>query len=199
MPTVYSQGIHRSKRETLPTKLVLAHHMGRRTHPDASAFLGKLALAARGAEGKNGSEQKWQISTDGWNGYPDAIDWHLGGRVDYGQAIKTFGGTGLDNERRYSPPTIIGIEKIAVQGEPEEKRVCTSHAERTNLHVRMQMRRFTRLTNAFSRKRENLRAALALHFAAYNFTWMHSSLRMTPAMKAGIARRPWSVRDLLTA
>src|SRR5205085_10786203 len=76
--------------------------------------------------------------------------------------------------------------------------VCTSHVERTNLHIRMQMRRFTRLTNAFSLKRENLRAALALHFAAYNFTWMHSSIRMTPAMKAGIARKPWTMRDLLT-
>jgi hypothetical protein len=71
--------------------------------------------------------------------------------------------------------------------------------ERTNLHIRMQMRRFTRLTNAFSRKRDNLRTALALHFAAYNFTWMHSSIRCTPAMAAGIARKPWSVRDLLTA
>jgi hypothetical protein len=74
----------------------------------------------------------------------------------------------------------------------------TSHIERQNLHVRMQIGRFTRLTNGFSRKRENLRAALALHFAAYNFTWMHSAIRMTPAMKAGIAQKPWTVRDLLT-
>ena len=87
---------------------------------------------------------------------------------------------------------------MVISGAPAEERICTSHVERTNLHIRMSMR-FTRLTNAFSRKRDNLRAALALHFAAYNFTWMHSSIRMTPAMKAGIARKPWTVRDLLTA
>ncbi len=86
----------------------------------------------------------------------------------------------MDEERRYSPPCIISAEKIVVSGNPEEERICTSHVERQNLHMRMQMRRFTRLTNAFSRKRENLKAALALHFANYNFTWMHSSIRMTP-------------------
>lgn len=77
--------------------------------------------------------------------------------------------------------------------------VCTSHVERINLHVRMMTRRFTRLTNAFSKKREALRSAVALFVAAYNFTWMHSSIRCTPVMAAGIARKPWSVRDLLTA
>lgn len=82
---------------------------------------------------------------------------------------------------------------------PEEDRVCTSHVERQNLHMRMSLRRFTRLTNAFSRKRENLKAALALHFAAYNFCWMHSTIRMTPAVKAGLVRKPWAVRDLLAA
>lgn len=100
----------------------------------------------------------------------------------------------IDSERRYSPPAIISVEKIAISGNPDPAKVCTSHVERTNLHVRMQMQRFTCLTNAFSRKRDNLRAALALHFAAYN-----SSIRCTPAMAAGIVRKPWSVRDLLTA
>jgi hypothetical protein len=94
---------------------------------------------------------------------------------------------------------MISAEKVVISGSPKEERICTSHVERANLHVRMSMRRFTRLTNAFSRKRANLRAALALHFAAYNFTWMHSGIRMTPAMKAGIARKPWTVRDLLAA
>jgi hypothetical protein len=105
----------------------------------------------------------------------------------------------VNAERRYSPAQIISAEKVVVSGAPLEERICTSHVERTNLHIRMQMRRFTRLTNAFSRKRDNLRAALALHFAAYNFTWMHRSIRCTPAMAAGIARKPWTVRDLLTA
>jgi hypothetical protein len=130
-----------------------------------------------------------------------AVEQHLGGRVDYAQIVKVFGGTGLDSERRYSPPSIISAEKVVISGAPEEARVCTSHVERHNLHIRMQMRRFTRLTNAFSRKRENLRAALALHFAAYNFTWAHSGLKgCTPAMAAGINRKPWRRgADLLAA
>ncbi len=140
---------------------------------------------------------RFQISTDGFTGYPGAVEQHLGGRVDFGQLIKTYSAETVDSERRYSPARIISAEKVAVSGTPDEERICTSHVERTNLHIRMQMRRFTRLTNAFSRKRDNLRAALALHFAAYNFTWMHSGIRMTPAMKAGIARKPWSVRELL--
>jgi IS1 family transposase/transposase-like protein len=171
------------------SKLALAFHLGRRTSEDASFFAAKLAAATTG---------NFQLSTDGFNAYPAAIEEHLGGRVDYGQIVKTFGET-TDSEHRYSPPAIISAEKVVISGNPLEERICTSHVERTNLHIRMSMRRFTRLTNAFSRKRDNLRAALALHFAAYNFTWMHSSIRMTPAMKAGIARKPWTVRDLLTA
>jgi transposase-like protein/IS1 family transposase len=172
------------------SKLALAFHMGRRTSEDASIFTAKLAAATAG---------DFQLSTDGFNAYPAAVEEHLGGRVDYGQIVKVFGPETVDSERRYSPPAIISAEKIVISGAPEEERICTSHVERTNLHIRMQMRRFTRLTNAFSRKRDNLRAALALHFAAYNFTWMHRTIRCTPAMAAGIARAPWTVRDLLTA
>ena len=172
------------------SKLVLAHHMGRRTSEDASTFTAKLAAATSG---------EFQLSTDGYNGYPTAIEQHLGGRVDYGMLVKTYSSETVDAERRYSPAQIISAEKVVISGTPDEDRICTSHVERTNLHIRMSMRRFTRLTNAFSRKRDNLRAALSLHFAAYNFTWMHSSIRMTPAMKAGLARKPWTVRDLLTA
>jgi transposase-like protein/IS1 family transposase len=172
------------------SKLALAFHMGRRTSEDASIFTAKLAAATSG---------NFQLSTDGFNAYPAAVEEHLGGRVDYGQIVKVFGPETTDFERRYSPPAIISAEKIVISGAPEEERICTSHVERTNLHIRMSMRRFTRLTNAFSRKRDNLRAALALHFAAYNFTWMHRTIHCTPAMAAGIARAPWTVRDLLTA
>lgn len=172
------------------TKLALSFHLGRRTAEDASLFMAKTARATSG---------RFQLSTDGFNAYPVAVEEHLGGRVDYAQLVKVFGPETTDGERRYSPPAIISAEKVAISGTPEESRICTSHVERHNLHVRMQMRRFTRLTNAFSRKRENLRAALALHFAAYNFTWMHRGIRMTPAMAAGIARKPWAVRELLTA
>jgi transposase-like protein/IS1 family transposase len=172
------------------SKLALAHHVGRRTSEDASIFTAKLAAATSG---------EFQLSTDGFNGYPGAIEQHLGGRVDYGMLVKTYSSETVDAERRYSPAQIISAEKVVVSGAPKEERICTSHVEKTNLHIRMQMRRFTRLTNAFSRKRDNLRAALALHFAAYNLAWMHSSIRMTPAMKAGLVRKPWTVRDLLTA
>jgi IS1 family transposase/transposase-like protein len=172
------------------SKLALAFHMGRRTSEDASIFTAKLAAATSG---------NFQLSTDGFNAYPAAVEEHLGGRVDYGQIVKVFGPETTDSERRYSPPAIISAEKVVISGAPEEERICTSHVERTNLHIRMQMRRFTRLTNAFSRKRDNLRAALALHFAAYNVTWMHRTIRCTPAMAAGIARAPWTVRDLITA
>lgn len=180
-------------------KLALSWHMGRRTAADANLFMAKLAVAAKGPKNDAGERLSYQLTTDGLSVYPEAVATHLGGDVDYGMLIKTYSSETVDSERRYSPPRIIASEKIAVSGNPDPAKVCTSHVERTNLHVRMQMRRFTRLTNAFSRKRENLKAALALHFAAYNFTWMHSSIRMTPAMKAGIARAPWSVRDLLVA
>jgi transposase-like protein/IS1 family transposase len=172
------------------SKVILSWHLGRRTSEDASVFMAKTAAATSG---------NFQLSTDGFNGYPAAVEEHLGGRVDYAQTVKVFGPETTDGERRYSPPAIISAEKIAISGNPEEARVCTSHIERHNLHIRMQTRRLTRLTNAFSRKRENLRAALAVHFAAYNFTWMHSGIRCTPAMAAGIARKPWTVRDLLVA
>jgi IS1 family transposase len=172
------------------SKLALAFHLGRRTTEDASFFAAKLAAATTG---------RFQLSTDGFNAYPAAIEEHLGGRVDYGQIVKAYGPETTDSERRYSPPAIISAEKIVVSGTPAEDKICTSHVERTNLHIRMSMRRFTRLTNAFSKKRDNLRAALALHFAVYNFTWMHRTIRCTPAMAAGIARKPWTVRDLLTA
>ncbi|HSF42099.1 MAG TPA: IS1 family transposase [Thermoanaerobaculia bacterium] len=172
------------------TKLALGFHLGRRTSEDASIFMAKMDAATSG---------HFQISTDGFGGYPGAVEKHLGGRVDFGQLIKSYSSETMDSERRYSPARIISAEKVVVSGSPKEERICTSHIERANLHIRMQMRRFTRLTNAFSRKWDNLRAALALHFAAYNFTWMHRGIRMTPAMAAGIARKPWAVRDLLVA
>jgi transposase-like protein/IS1 family transposase len=180
------------------SKVALSWHLGRRTAADASLFMAKLSAAAKGPKGKAGERLSYQLTTDGFSAYPEAIAQHLGGDVDYAMLVKTYSSETVDSERRYSPPRIISAEKIAISGSPDPAKVCTSHVERTNLHVRMQMRRFTRLTNAFSRKRENLKAALALHFAAYNFTWMHSSIRMTPAMKAGIARAPWTVRELLT-
>jgi transposase-like protein/IS1 family transposase len=175
------------------SKLLLAQHVGRRTSQDANIFAAKLA-AAVSTEG-----DRPQVSTDGFEPYIGALERHFGGSIDYAMLIKSYSGEGLDSERRYSPPAIIATEKRVMWGAPDEAKICTSHIERVNLHVRMMSRRFTRLTNAFSKKRDALRSAVALFAASYNFTWMHSSIRMTPAMKAGIVRKPWTVRDLLTA
>ena len=102
-------------------------------------------------------------------------------------------------ERRYSPGQLTGVERTVIHGEPDQARICTSHVERKNLTIRMQLRRFTRLTKAFSKCWRNHKAALALFFAWYNWCWMHNSIRMTPAMKAGIASKPWSMRELVEA
>lgn len=173
------------------SKVLLAHHVGRRALPDAHMFAAKLSAAV-------GSD-KFQISTDGLDAYPPALESHFGGRIDYAQIIKTFSGEGLDSERRYSPPSIIATEKRVICGEPEAAKVCTSHVERLNLHVRMMSRRFTRLTTGFSKKREALKSAVAVFVASYNLCWRHSALRMSPAMHAGLTRKVWTVRDLLTA
>lgn len=171
------------------SKLILAHHTGRRTGLNADAFCEKVGRATAG---------RFQLTTDGWNGYPEAVSFHLGTRTDYATLVKEYG-TETQDERRYSPPRIIAAHKTPVHGFPVTERICTSHVERLNLDVRMKCRRFTRLTNAFSRKLQNHRAAVALTVAHYNLIKMHSSIRMTPAMKAGVANRPWSVADLLAA
>lgn len=174
------------------SKLLLAHHVGRRTSEDANLFAAKLS----GAVGAG----RFQVSTDGFEGYPGALESHLGGQIDYGQIIKSYSGEGLDSERRYSPPSIIATEKRVISGTPDEAKICTSHVERINLHVRMMSRRFTRLTTGFSKKRDNLRAAVSLFVASYNLTWSHRTLKgCTPAMAAGVCRAPWSVREMLTA
>jgi transposase-like protein/IS1 family transposase len=172
------------------SKLVLAWHLGRRNTWDAHDFIVKLATATAGS---------FQLSTDGFNAYPNAVEYAFGGRVDYAQVVKEFGNEGGEEGRRYAPLRLIGQEKIAVIGTPDEDRICTSHVERSNWTLRGHLRRFTRLSNGFSRKKANLRAALALYFAYYNFVKFHKSIRMTPAMAAGIAFKPWSLADLLKA
>jgi IS1 family transposase len=171
------------------TKLILAHHTGRRTAPHTDTFCEKLDRATAG---------RFQLTTDGFAAYPEAVSFHLGTRTDYATLIKEYG-TETQEERRYSPPRIIAATKTPVHGAPVEERICTSHVERLNLDVRMKCRRFTRLTNAFSRKLANHRAAVALTVAHYNLVKRHSSIRMTPAMKAGLTNRIWSVGELLAA
>ena len=174
------------------SKLILAWHLGRRTERDTLLFTEKIFAAVDGTKGRI------QVSTDGFAAYPDAIAYSLGMRADYAQLIKIYG-VASDDEHRYSPSHVIEAIPTPVFGNPDPEKICTSHVERQNLNIRMAMRRFTRLTNGFSKKWENLKAALALYFAYYNFCRIHSTIRCTPAMEAGVTKHVWELKDLLTA
>jgi transposase-like protein/IS1 family transposase len=169
------------------TKLVLAWHLGRRTARDTEAFTEKLNEATAG---------NFQITTDGFKPYRDAVSYSLGTRVDFAQLIKVYASS--QEETRYSPAEVVSTEVVPVIGNPNPDKICTSHVERQNLTMRMQIRRFTRLTNAFSKKWENHYAALALYFAYYNFVRIHQTLRVTPAMEAGLTDHVWTLKELLS-
>lgn len=170
------------------SKLVLAWHLGRRTAEHADAFAEKLDRATAG---------RFQLTTSGLAAYREAVSFHLGARTDYATLVPEVGPPEVAGDRRPGPPRIVGVRKDRVHGDPDPARVCTSHAERGALTFRMQSRRFARRTNAFSKSWRYHRAALALQLAHYNLCWMHSSIRMTPAMKAGVVARPWGIEDLL--
>jgi len=138
-----------------------------------------------------------QISSDALAAYQGAIERAFGCEVDYGSVIKTFSHTDLEEQRRYSPPSVLKIKKSAVQGDPDMNLVSTSYVEKQNHTVRMHCRRLSRLTNAFSKKRENFEAAISLHYAYYNFCKRHQTIRCTPAMEAGIEKSQWTVADLV--
>jgi len=171
------------------TRLVLTWHLGRRTARDTTAFIEKLDVATYG---------RFQITTDGFQAYPDAISLNLGTRVDFAQLIKIYASP-RDGEQRYSPPEVVDAIPVPRIGRPAPQRISTSHVERQNLSMRMCIRRLTRLTNAFSKKWESLKAALALYFAYYNFCRVHGTLRVTPAMEQGLVDHVWSIGELLAA
>jgi IS1 family transposase len=172
------------------TKLVPSFVIGKRTRETTYAFL--LDLQKRLADAR------FQLTTDGFHFYERGVEDTFGGTVDFAQLIKLYGDIGQhDTEARYSPPRIMEVISRIRDGRPDEAHICTSHVERQNLTMRMCMRRFTRLTNAFSKKLENLKAACALHFAHYNFVRVHSSLRVTPAMAAGLTSEIWPLTRLL--
>ena len=142
-----------------------------------------------------------QLTTDGHNAYLNTVGGAFGLDVDYAQLVKLYGPTadGQPNsaERKYSPGQCLGARKVAVTGRPLKADVSTSYVERQNLTMRMSMRRLTRLTNAFSKKVENLAHAVSLHYMHYNFVRIHKTLRVTPAMAAGVTDRLWSVQDIV--
>jgi len=138
-----------------------------------------------------------QLTTDGHRMYLDVVENAFGADIDFSQLVKLYG-TSEENEKRYSPAKCIGTLKNKLTGNPDEKNISTSYVERQNLTMRMNMRRFTRLTNAFSKKIENLGHAIALHFMYYNFCRIHQSLRITPAMAAGVTSRLWEIEDIIS-
>ena len=139
-----------------------------------------------------------QLTTDGHRAYLEAIEGAFGADVDYAMLIKLYGeAPDRGPERKYSPSVCLGARKTRIEGSPDPDHVTTSHVETHNRTMRMSMRRFTRLTNAHSKKLENHCHALALYFVWYNFARIHSSLRVTPAMEAGISDRLWSMEDIV--
>jgi IS1 family transposase len=169
------------------TKLVPSWRIGDRSSDTASAFVADLASRLR---------DRVQITTDGHKAYLEAIEDAFGADVDYAMLVKVYGPTVDKGPRRYSPPECIGAHKHRIEGKPNIDHVSTSYVERQNLTMRMSIRRFTRLTNAFSKKLENHALAVALHYFHYNFCRIHKSLRVTPAMAAGVADRVWDMNDL---
>ena len=172
------------------TKLVPSFKVGKRNHFTANAFVSDVASRIK---------NRPQVSTDGLRAYVEAVENAFGSEVDYGMIIKNYGhDTGHHHqERRYSAPEIVFSEKQHVVGHPDMDLVSTSHIERLNGTTRLHMKRLARLTYAFSKKLESFEAAVALHFAYYNLVRSHGSLKMTPAMAAGIERKFWTVGDWL--
>ena len=168
------------------TKLIPSWHVGDRSTDSASFFISDL---------KDRLANRIQLTSDGHRPYLEAVEGAFGSEVDYAMLIKLFGRS-QERENRYSPPKCIGVRRRRIKGKPDRKLVSTSFVERQNMTLRMQNRRFTRLTNAFSKKLENHRHALAIHFMHYNFCRIHQTLRVTPAMEAGIAKHVWSVDEL---
>lgn len=167
------------------TKLIPSYRIGKRNAENAWHFMQDLSERIT---------SRMQLTSDGFRPYYAAVEDAFGSNVDYAMLVKIYGDT-EERDTRYSPGEIVNARPIPVSGNPKPWLISTSHIERQNLTIRMQLRRFTRLTNAFSKKLENLKAALSLHFAWYNFVRIHSSLRVTPAMAAGISTHVWDFAE----
>lgn len=173
------------------TKLIPAYRVGKRTAATTQAFVKDVASRLK---------NKPHITTDGFGKYLEAVEVAFGGDVDYGMIIKTYSkGDDIRPERRYSAPDVVTVKKMAICGRPVKDQISTSYIERANGTTRQHMKRLARLTYAFSKKLENFEAAVGLHFAYYNLVRTHGTLKMTPAMAAGVERSFWSVGDLIEA
>jgi IS1 family transposase len=170
------------------TKLIISYTLGDRGADTAKAFIQDVASRIT----------NWiQLTTDGYRMYVDAVEDAFGSEIDYAMLVKIYGASNDNPESRYSPATCIGCRTGVLAGSPDPKHISTSFVERQNLSMRMGMRRFTRLTNAFSKKLENHGHMVALYFFHYNFVRIHKTLRVTPAMEAGITDHVWSFEELL--
>lgn len=172
------------------TKLMPCWLVGQRSKGCTREFIADLASRV---------PHNIQLTSDGYSGYPDAVDRAFGRDVDYAVLNKQYGHepTHVEAKRRYSPAVVLGVTKTVMNGNPDSKHITTSHVERANLSMRMNMRRFTRLTNAFSKKIENHMHAISFYFMVYNFVKIHSSVRTSPAMAAGVSTTLWDIEDIV--
>lgn len=169
------------------TKLIPSYKVGKRDLATAQAFIDDISCRLI---------NRVQISSDGLRLYVESIEEAFGADVDYAQIVKSYEAEPI-GPGRYSPPKVVSVEKTYITGNPDLDKASTSFVERQNLTMRMSMRRFSRLTNAFSKKLENLKAAAALHFAHYNFVRVHRTLKVTPCMEAGITNRIWNLWEIV--
>ena len=172
------------------TKILLSYHFGKRNAVDTDRFLTKLRHAVD-------DTQRYQITSDGFQAYRYGVPLALGSIVDFGQLIKRYSAS--QTETRYSPAAIVSCERVSRFGSPAEDRICTSHVERMNLTIRMSLRRFTRLTNAFSKSLDHHTAMQSIFFSWYNWCRKHSTIGCTPAMASGLIEKPLTIRQLLEA
>lgn len=169
------------------SKLIPSWFIGKRDTKSAITFMKDLASRLA---------NRVQLTTDGFSSYLEAVEESFRGDVDYEMLVKIYG-KDKDSQKRYSPPQCVGIRKEKINGNPVQRYISTSFVERSNLTLRMNNRRFTRLTNGFSKKVENLAHAVALHFMHYNFCRVHQTLRVTPAMEAGVSDHVWEIEEIL--
>lgn len=172
------------------TKLIVGWQVGNRDADSANTFMHDV---------ESRLNKRVQLTTDGLHSYLEAVTDSFGSQIDFAQLIKLYGGSegSQQTEKKYSPAECIGCRKTVVSGNPDPRHISTSFVERQNLTMRMHMRRFTRLTNAFSKKIENHCYAIALHFVYYNFVKIHKTLRVPPAMEAGLIKRLMTIEDIV--